>query len=238
MAWPCPLPDRRLVLLVGHRLQPFDRLAVERFLHGDMHHHRSRPGAVPVLFARRNPDHVAGADFAHLAAPALHPAAAGHDTQSLPERMGVPMGAGAGLEAHQAGADARRRRRMDDGVLPHDTGERVRRPAARWPGATGMNVHGRCPPMPPCPLLAGTGGSRRSKIMEILPRYPRYHRIGAARPLSRRLAKGAIIARVVRGIMADDARIRSPVAPRVQSHCGLAMLRLAALLGFGLMLGP
>src|ERR1700689_5209744 len=61
MAWPRPLADRGLVLLVGDRLQPFDVLAVERFLHGHMHHDRGRPGAVPMLFARRNPDHVAGA---------------------------------------------------------------------------------------------------------------------------------------------------------------------------------
>jgi hypothetical protein len=37
--------------------------------------------------------------------------------------------------------------------------------------------------------------------------------------------------------MADDARIRSSVVPRGQPHCGLAVLRLLALLGFGLMLG-
>jgi hypothetical protein len=43
--------------------------------------------------------------------------------------------------------------------------------------------------------------------------------------------------RAVRGIMADDARLTSPVAPCGPSHCSLAMLRLLALLGFGLMLG-
>src|ERR1700735_3659084 len=128
-------------------------LAVERFLPGDVHHHRGRPGAVPMLFAGRNPDHVAGADFAHLAAPGLHPAAAGHYTQRLAERMGVPMGAGPRLEAHQAGTDARWRRCLDDRILPNHTGERVSWPAARRPGATGMNVHGRYPPMATRPPL-------------------------------------------------------------------------------------
>src|ERR1700722_8866101 len=128
-------------------------LAVERFLHGDVHHHRGRPSAVPMLFAGRNPDHVAGADFAHLATPGLHPAAAGHDTKRLAERMGVPMGAGPRLEAHPAGTDARPRRGFDDRVLPNPAGERVSWPAARRRGATGMNVHGRCPPMATRPPL-------------------------------------------------------------------------------------
>jgi hypothetical protein len=76
--------------------------------------------------------------------------------------------------------------------------------------------------------------------MEIPARYPCYRRIGAAPAPSRSLARRGIIAGVVRGIMTDDARIMSWTAlgwlggPR---HCGGAMLRLLALLGFALMLG-
>jgi len=41
----------------------------------------------------------------------------------------------------------------------------------------------------------------------------------------------------VRGIMVDDARAMSWTALGGLSHCGGAMLRLLALLGFALMLG-
>ena len=45
------------------------------------------------------------------------------------------------------------------------------------------------------------------------------------------------MAGAVRGIMADDARNMSWTALGGSSHCGGALLRLLALLGFGLMLG-
>jgi hypothetical protein len=73
--------------------------------------------------------------------------------------------------------------------------------------------------------------------MEIRARYPCYRRIGAAPALSRWTAKHGIIAGVVRGIMADDARAMSWTVPRGLSHCGGATLRLVALLGFALTLG-
>ena len=46
-----------------------------------------------------------------------------------------------------------------------------------------------------------------------------------------------MIARVVSGIMADDARTMSRTVLRGLSHCGGATLRLVALLGFALTLG-
>ena len=63
-------------------------------------------GPVPMLFARREPDHVAGPDFLDRPAPTLRPAAAGRHDQGLAERMRVPCGTGAGLEG-DAGATAR-----------------------------------------------------------------------------------------------------------------------------------
>src|ERR1700728_3881232 len=80
-----------LVLLVGDWLHPLDVLAVKRFLHSDMNHDGARTGAVPMFFARRNPDHIAGTDFSGLIAPYLNPAAAGNHRECLAERMGVPM---------------------------------------------------------------------------------------------------------------------------------------------------
>src|SRR5580704_4349695 len=130
--------DCRLVLVVADILQPIDVLAVERFLHGDVNHDGCRAGAVPMLLVRRNPDHVAGANFPRLAAPHLHPADPGRDAQRLAEGMSVPMGPRPRLETHQARADARRGWRLDDRVLPDGAGERVGRPPARRSGATGV----------------------------------------------------------------------------------------------------
>src|SRR3712207_283417 len=88
-----PLPA---VLLVADRLHPGDRRAVQLLLDGDLAHGRGRRGAVPVLLARREPDHVTRADLPDRPALALGPAASGGDDQGLAERMGVPGGAGAG----------------------------------------------------------------------------------------------------------------------------------------------
>src|SRR4051794_36967217 len=61
----CPVPVRTggsassglaIVLLVGDVLEPLDRLAVERFLNGDVLHRVLGRRAVPVLLARREPD--------------------------------------------------------------------------------------------------------------------------------------------------------------------------------------
>lgn len=84
-------------------LHPVDDLAVELFLDGDMGHRRRRRCAVPMAFTRREPDDVAGADLLDGTAFALHATEARCDDQRLAERMGVPGGAGAGLEG-DAGA--------------------------------------------------------------------------------------------------------------------------------------
>ena len=79
-------------------LQPIDDLAVELLLDGDMRHGRGRRGTVPVLLARREPDHVAGMDLLDRAALPLDPAAAGRDDEGLAQRVGVPRRPGPGLE--------------------------------------------------------------------------------------------------------------------------------------------
>src|SRR4051812_44846540 len=59
------------VLLVADLLHPIDDLAVEPFLNGDMRHGRGRCGPMPMLLARREPDHVTRPDRVNGAAPAL-----------------------------------------------------------------------------------------------------------------------------------------------------------------------
>src|SRR5262249_38611588 len=116
-------------------------LAIERFLGGDMNHAGGRRSAVPMLFVRRDPHDVAGFDLAHFAAPALHPARSRNHEQRLSERMRMPGGAGAGLEAHQARAHARRRRRLDDRLLPYGASEAVGGRAAGWPRTAIIDIH-------------------------------------------------------------------------------------------------
>jgi len=86
------------ILLVGHLFQPVGMDAVKRLLHGDMCHRRFRGSTVPVLFISRKRDDVAGPDLLYRPAPALREAGARDDVERLAKRMGVPMGARAGLE--------------------------------------------------------------------------------------------------------------------------------------------
>src|SRR5579872_4292793 len=115
--------------------------AVERFLHGDMGHAVARRSAVPVLFARRNPDHVARSKFAYRTALGLEAADAGDDIERLPKRVRVPIGSRARLERDAAGPNPRRRRRFDDRILPDRAGKTLFRRAAGRPRAGRMEVH-------------------------------------------------------------------------------------------------
>jgi len=96
------------VLLVGHFFHPVhDLAACVAFLDGDMAHGGRRRGAMPVLHARRTPDHVAGPDFHDRPTPALRPANAGRHDQRLAEGMRVPVAAGAWLEGDEHAGRAR-----------------------------------------------------------------------------------------------------------------------------------
>src|SRR5947207_12168346 len=73
----------RAVLLVGNLLHPVDHLAVLDFLQADMSHARRRRSAMPMLFARRKPDDIAGADFLNGPSPPLHPANPGGHNEHM-----------------------------------------------------------------------------------------------------------------------------------------------------------
>jgi hypothetical protein len=90
----------------GEVLREDDGLAVERFLDGDVRHGCRGNGAVPVLFAGREPDHVAWADFLDGTALPPCPAGAGCDDQGLTKRMRVPGSPGAGFERDGRTANA------------------------------------------------------------------------------------------------------------------------------------
>src|SRR5262245_21545903 len=131
------------ILRVADVLQPLDVLAVERLLEREVRHAVLRRGAVPVLLARRDPHDVAWPDLADRLALELHAAEAAHHVQRLAERMPVPRGARPGLERHERRADARGVRRLDDRLLPHRAGERVRRPTPRRPRSAFDDVHAK-----------------------------------------------------------------------------------------------
>ena len=70
--------------------------------------HCGRGGrAVPVFFAGREQDHIAGTNFLNRSAVALRPAAAGGHDHRLPERVRVPCSSSARLERHTCAGDAR-----------------------------------------------------------------------------------------------------------------------------------
>ena len=102
-------------------------------------------GAVPVLLARREPDHVARPDLLDRAAPRAAPAAAGRHDQGLAQRVGVPCGAGAGLEGDAGAGGARRIGRLEQRVDAHRAGEPVGRTLAGWLRAASLDVHGDSP---------------------------------------------------------------------------------------------
>src|SRR5213595_1928831 len=73
-----------VVLLIGDFLHPCNVLAVHRTGDRQVGHRGGGRGAVPVLDARRAPDHVAGTDFLHGLAPFLGEPHARYHHQALP----------------------------------------------------------------------------------------------------------------------------------------------------------
>jgi hypothetical protein len=71
---------------------------------------------VPVALKGGDPDDIAGADGLDGLARELHPAAAVGDDEGLAERVGVPSGAGAGLEGDAGAESAGGGGRVEEGV--------------------------------------------------------------------------------------------------------------------------
>jgi hypothetical protein len=59
------------VLLVSDVLHLIDDFAIQGLLNGDVRHRRGWCCSMPMLFARRKPDHVARPDFLDGTAPML-----------------------------------------------------------------------------------------------------------------------------------------------------------------------
>src|ERR1700761_3865114 len=116
-----------LVLIVAHFFHPVDSFAVELFLNGDVSHGRGRRRAMPMLFAGREPDDVAGTDFFNSTAPFLSaPATVGHD-QGLAERMRVPRGARTRFKGNLRADGASGSTRLEQRINAYRAGEPIRR---------------------------------------------------------------------------------------------------------------
>src|SRR5580698_378080 len=97
-----------MVFFVADLFHPVDNFTVELFLNGDVCHGSGGRGPMPVLLARREPDHVTWPDFLHRSAFALCPAAASRDNESLTERMCVPCSPRTWLEGDASALNKRR----------------------------------------------------------------------------------------------------------------------------------
>src|SRR2546430_11924030 len=73
-----------LVLLIADVFHPVDNFSIELFLNGDVGHGGGRRSSVPMFFAGRKPDAIAGANPLDRPAFPPGPAPAGDD----PERLG------------------------------------------------------------------------------------------------------------------------------------------------------
>src|SRR5262249_29210893 len=141
-------------------LQPGGGLAVLRFLRRDVDHSGGRCAAMPVLFAWRNPDDVAGLDLLDGLALRLEASNSRNHVERLSKRMRVPRGSRAGLEADTIDDDPRWRRRRDDRILPDRAGEVFGRCAARRPRAGGIDFHRYLPRcVPVCPVTSSISRS-------------------------------------------------------------------------------
>ena len=110
--------DLPVVLLLADLLQPIDNLTVLLFLNCDVRHGRSGRCAVPVLLTRREPDHIAGADFLDRPTFTLRPTAARRNDQSLTERMRVPRGTSTRLKSYAGALNKRRIGRLKKRIDP------------------------------------------------------------------------------------------------------------------------
>jgi hypothetical protein len=121
------------VLFVADLFHPVHDLAVELFLNGDMSHGGGQCSTMPMLFTRREPDHIDGTDLLNRFSLALDPVATGGDNQCLPQRMRVPRGSSAGFKCDRGsgypsrlvwleqGFDARRAREPVTRIFPSHT---------------------------------------------------------------------------------------------------------------------
>jgi hypothetical protein len=129
------------VLLIAHLLHPIHSDAVEFLLNGDVRHRGCDCRPMPVLFAGREPNHIAGTDFLNWSAFALRPAAAGRHDQRLTERVRMPRGTRTRLERDAGPGNTRWFRDINQRINPHRAGEPICRPFTGRPRTNSLDLH-------------------------------------------------------------------------------------------------
>ena len=106
-----------------------------------MSHRCRRRGAVPVTLIRRAPNHVSRPNFFDWAVFALGPATACGNDERLPERVRVPVRAGAWLEGNAGAGDASWRRWRAQRIDTNTTGEVIGRTPNRGLRSSMFKIH-------------------------------------------------------------------------------------------------
>src|ERR1035438_6030966 len=115
------------VLVVADVLHPVNNLPIELFLNREMCHGGRRRGAVPVLFAGSEPDHVTRTNLLNGPAFPLSPATSRCNDKRLTERMGVPRSSRPRFESDACALNQRRVRRLKERIDTYGTGEPIGR---------------------------------------------------------------------------------------------------------------
>ena len=106
-----------------------------------MGHGAVRPRPVPVPLAGRDRDQVAGPGLPHRLAVLLEPAGALDDLEQLGAAVGVPVGAGPGLERHAVDVRGGRVRHPVHAGQPGAAHERLRVRRLARQGGEGEQPH-------------------------------------------------------------------------------------------------
>jgi hypothetical protein len=120
------------ILLVADLFHPLNDFAVEIFGDGKVGHGGSGRSAMPMFFAGRKPNDIAGSDFFDRATLALRPAATGADYERLSEGMRVPCRPRARFKRHAGAGNACRIRSLEQGIDAHRAGEPIGRSFIGW----------------------------------------------------------------------------------------------------------
>ena len=115
------------VLVVTDLFHPLDELSVELFLDCAVCHGGGWLSTMPMLFARREPDHVSGMDLFNGTALAPRPTATGRNDQGLTQRMSMPCGASPGFERDTGTGNACRSACLEQGINAHRAGKPIGR---------------------------------------------------------------------------------------------------------------
>ena len=96
---------------------------------------------MPVLLARREPDHITRPDLLERSAFSLNPSAARRNDQDLTERMRVPSSSRTRLKCNAGALNKRRIGCLKKGIDANGTSEPLLWAFRRWLGANSFDFH-------------------------------------------------------------------------------------------------